>query len=76
MADEFKTDDNVIRGVPFGDKPGKCPNCGSWKRVPIRYGYPSNAMMEDARRDAIVLGGCIVTEHDPMWQCTDCRHWW
>ena len=30
----------------------------------------------ELERKDVVLGGCIVTEHDPKWECNDCHHRW
>ena len=24
----------------------------------------------------IILGGCLVTDHDPKWECNSCHHKW
>jgi len=52
----------------------KCPQCGSWRVAEILYGMPSmDARLErDLEAERIVLGGCVVTDHDPTWQCADC----
>ncbi len=76
MTDKIKTNDNIVRDVPFDNKPGKCPSCGSRKTVPIMYGYPSSDGIEEARQGKIELGGCIVTGDDPKEHCTECGHRW
>jgi len=39
----------------------------------ILYGEPSyNATLEiDLEAGRIVLGGCVLTNNDPTWQCAD-----
>ena len=79
--DNGKTDprdsvDNVVRDVPFGKKLRPCPNCGARKGVPIIYGLPTQAALEDAARGEFVLGGCVVREDDPQARCADCGHRW
>jgi hypothetical protein len=59
-----------------GDKPELCPSCGSRSVVRIVYGLPNEVGQEAARRGAITLGGCIVVEDAPKWQCGDCGHEW
>ena len=49
----------------------KCPNCGSFNRLPILYGLPGPGVPKD-----VVLGGCIITDNDPKWHCEDCGHEW
>ena len=40
------------------------------------YGYPADMdWYLKAIDDKEIVGmGCIVTDHDPKWECTDC-HW-
>ena len=76
MTDKNKNDDNIVRNVPFGDKPGKCPNCGSHKTVLILYGYPTEGALGEAQQGKIELGGCVITGNDPKEHCTECNHRW
>lgn len=48
-----------------------CPHCGQ-PMVPIRYGYPGQALVEAAERGEVVLGGCIVEPGQPEWSCRTC----
>ena len=54
-------------------KPRKCPYCGG-KVVPILYGEPSIEGFEMAERGEVALGGFIVWESMPDYQCLDCGH--
>jgi hypothetical protein len=54
-------------------KPPRCPACGSDKVVPIVYGYPPAHLFAEQEAGRIVLGGCVVTGHDPSWQCISCK---
>ena len=56
----------------------KCSNCNGETIALILWGYPQfDREMEKAVKDKeIVLGGCLVTDHDPKWECTDCHHQW
>jgi len=39
----------------------------------ILYGEPAYSSVErDLEGERIVLGGCVVNDHDPTWQCVDC----
>ena len=31
---------------------------------------------EELNKKEIVLGGCLVIEHDPKWECNSCSHRW
>ena len=44
----------------------------------ILWGYPADmeSIKEELERKEIVLGGCLVTNHDPKWECNDCYHRW
>ena len=54
-------------------KPRKCPQCGG-KVVRILYGEPTPEAFEAAERGEFVLGGCLVNELSPDWECLGCRH--
>jgi hypothetical protein len=55
-----------------------CPNCGKSSIAEIFWGYPANmeSMEEALEKKEIVLGGCIVTDNDPKWECNDCSNRW
>ena len=60
-------------------KPDDCPECGSKKVASIRYGLPMLFDEELKRRlnaGQIILGGCCITDDDPLWQCVECQHRW
>lgn len=67
MNQEIETVTAVTR------KPRKCPHCGG-KVVPILYGEPSNEGFQMAERGEVALGGCIVRERMPDYQCLQCEH--
>ncbi|EGP93349.1 hypothetical protein [Nitrosarchaeum koreense] len=56
----------------------QCPNCKSINHAKILWGLPADMREIEERLDRkeIVLGGCIVTNHDPKWECNDCYHRW
>ena len=56
----------------------KCPKCKKTSIAEILWGYPENidSLEESIERKEIILGGCIVTNHDPKWECNDCNHQW
>ena len=55
-----------------------CPNCNSKKIALILWGYANfdREMEKAVENKEIVLGGCLVTDHDPKWECTACSHRW
>ncbi len=57
-------------------KPDSCPKCGSRKVAKILYGMPVfNDELEQAlKAGRIVLGGCCVSDDDPIWACVECQH--
>ena len=59
-------------------KPDGCPKCGSEKVAGILYGLPSFDEGLERRLNAgeVVLGGCTITDDDPLWHCLDCQHRW
>ena len=56
----------------------KCPQCGKSWIAEIFWGYPANmeSIEEALERKEIILGGCLVTNNDPRWECNDCNHQW
>ncbi len=44
--------------------------------MPIAYGYPAPAMVEDHLAGKIELGGCCVYEGMPTRACRDCGCEW
>jgi len=54
----------------------KCPNCKSEKFALILWGYLDldKEMQNAVDNKKIVIGGCMVTDHDPKWECTACSH--
>ena len=56
-----------------------CPKCKSNNTAWIFWGYPANfdeTMEKQVERKEIVMGGCIVTDHDPKWECNECYYRW
>ena len=55
-------------------KPRTCLECGSKRIAKILYGMPafSDELERDIKSGKIVLGGCVITDEDPIWQCVDC----
>ena len=56
----------------------KCPNCQSTNHAEILWGLPADMreIEEQLERKEIVLGGCIVTNNDPKWECNECLTRW
>lgn len=65
-------------------KPRKCPVCEHAPVATIIYGYvvgPFRLRGEDLPRDKLwhdietgraILGGCVIEDDSPAWQCTAC----
>jgi hypothetical protein len=55
-----------------------CPNCTSKSIAEIFWGYPGNmdAMKKQLDKKEIVLGGCLVSDNDPKWECNSCGCRW
>ncbi len=67
----------LILGCSAGSVPHSelvCPHCGERSLIPIGYGKPSQETIERAERGELFLGGCVVTENDPAWYCSQCKH--
>ena len=68
------TDKESSTRIDRAEKPEKCPQCGHAPLADILYGYV--LMNEDLEKEVeqgrIVLGGCVITDDDPRWVCTEC----
>lgn len=55
-------------------KPRICPSCNNKNVAVILWGYPlETAELTTAlHENKIILGGCCISENDPVWRCTDC----
>ena len=54
-------------------RPPRGPDCGSANVRPIVYGEPALSLALQARRGELVIGGCVIMENSPDWDCADCR---
>ena len=52
-------------------RPRRCAQCGG-EALPVAFGYPGPEMIAAVERGEIVLGGCIVDDDDPAWECSEC----
>lgn len=50
-----------------------CPTCGSTKAIPIVYGLPTYDTFLEAKQGKFTLGGCMISEESPRWECPDCH---
>jgi primosomal protein N' len=59
-------------------KPDRCPECGSEKVASILYGLPmfDEELERQLNAEEVVLGGCTITDDDPLWHCVECQHRW
>ena len=56
----------------------KCPKCDSSSVAEILWGYfaVSKSIEKGLDSAEFVMGGCLVSDHDPKWECNDCNHRW
>ena len=56
----------------------KCPYCKTTNIAEILWGFPptSDFLQDQIKLKKIVLGGCIITDNDPQWECNSCHHRW
>ncbi len=66
------------RGAVWKLTTKNCPECNKTWIAEILWGYPADikSLEEALEKKEIVLGGCLVTNHDPTWECNDCNHRW
>ena len=54
-----------------------CPACDKTWVAEILWGYPNmNLIQEELDKGEITLGGCLITDNDPKWECNECHHRW
>jgi len=55
-----------------------CPSCGCDKTCIIFWGYPADMewYLDAVAKKEIVPGSCKVSDNDPKWECSDCKHRW
>ena len=55
-----------------------CPQCNKNNVAWIFWGYPGDVdwYLKAIDDKEIVGGGCLVSDNDPKWECTDCHHQW
>ena len=53
----------------------KCVKCGGHNTAAYLYGLPvfDEQLEKDLEVKKIILGGCVVTDLDPMFRCHDCQ---
>ena len=56
-------------------KPRKCPFCGSKIIATYMYGMPvySEQLMKKIEEGKTILGGCCISDNDPVYSCFACR---
>ena len=55
----------------------QCPQCKSKNVAWILWGYPNmNLIQEELDKGEITLGGCLIGDNDPKWECNECNHRW
>jgi len=54
----------------------KCPECHSERVRRIVYGLPGAELMEEAARERVILGGCIIDADSASLACLDCDRRW
>ncbi|TYC19170.1 hypothetical protein FXF52_38075 [Micromonospora sp. MP36] len=52
-----------------------CPECGA-PGVPLMFGLPVPEARDAAADGHLALGGCLVPEAAPNWQCPRQHRWW
>jgi len=68
----------MIQEKILSEKNPPCPECKSKNVAWIFWGYPGDMdwYLKGIESKEIVSGGCIVTDHDPKWECNVCHHRW
>lgn len=54
-------------------KPRRCPKCNSKRVLNIVYGLPTYDAFLEAQAGKFALGGCCLSDDNPIWECFDCK---
>ncbi len=49
-----------------------CSRCGSTDAVEIVYGLPDHGLFAASERGEVALGGCVIGEESPEFECRRC----
>jgi len=62
----------------MSEKHQSCPECNKESIAEILWGYYeiTNALEEALEKNEVTLGGCLISDHDPKWECNSCYHRW
>lgn len=60
------------------DIPAECPECRSPRIARVIYGMPhfTPELERELAERVVVLGGCVIFDESPLWQCVGCGHRW
>jgi hypothetical protein len=60
------------------ERPSSCPKCGGERVAQIVWGLVDSSpeLVAELQAGLSVLGGCVVSDDDPTWECLDCKHQW
>ena len=53
-----------------------CPACSAGDPLEIAYGLPGYELFEHAAELGYALGGCVLSDESPKWQCRVCETQW
>lgn len=72
LGKNSETDNELMR---VKEKPNICPVCGSKRIASYMYGLPmfSKKLEKEIDEGKIVLGGCCISDDDPLFKCLDCQ---
>ena len=56
----------------------KCPQCNGTSVAELIYGLCdiTDELEQAINKKQIILGGCLITDHDSKWECNDCGENW
>jgi len=68
----------MIGSQEMTEKHPVCTQCNKNNVAVIFWGYPAygDGYLKAIDDKEIVAGGCIVSNNDPKWECTDCHYRW
>ena len=49
-----------------------CPKCKSNMIIDIIYGFPSDELINDASKNKVELGGCVIEPNNHKYKCKSC----
>ena len=62
-----------MKPTKVSHKPTQCQICHHTTVVEIVYGDPTAETYQLSEEGKLVLGGCVILDNSPDWECVQCK---